>query len=138
MDCWINNIDKAVRIKKKLPLLKEVENHPLRSLCSLSGCHPSVVGYCGTNVCCIVMSSTAETSGFRLNLLFVHSQISPLGSTSVEMTKCFVEQISSGRAISHKGVDGQIALGIMIDPIVSDLAADIMYSLYVFAYKGCE
>jgi hypothetical protein len=23
MDCWINNIDKAARIKKTLPLLKE-------------------------------------------------------------------------------------------------------------------
>ena len=37
------------------------------------------------------MSSPVETSGFCLNLLFVRSQISPLGFASVGMTKRFAE-----------------------------------------------
>ena len=38
------------------------------------------------------MSSAVETSGFWLNLLFVPSQIPPLGSASVGMTKRFAER----------------------------------------------
>jgi hypothetical protein len=53
----------------------------------------SRIGYYITFVCRVVMSSAVETSGFCLNLLFVPSQISPLGSASVEMTKRFVERI---------------------------------------------
>ena len=41
------------------------------------------IAYCVINVYRVVMSSAVETSGFWLNLLFVPSQIPPLGSASV-------------------------------------------------------
>ena len=87
MDCWINTIDKPVRIKKDsgivLRRLKTIHfAHCVRSVAATRR-----IQYFITSVCTVVMSSEVETSGFCQNLLFVHGRISPLGSASVEMTK---------------------------------------------------
>ena len=57
----------------------------------------SRIGYCITNLCRVVMSRSAETSGFRLNLLFVRSQISPRSLPPLNSTGQALSEVERGR-----------------------------------------